>query len=205
MHYDVTPDAVTRALNAPWTGRPDGLIVCSIPEVTTRGGEIRAAIITANAQLQRWCRKNKHWFIDLTKGWRPEMLASDGLQYSAEGIHFITAKINPILHALLGQRPREPQKRPTSPQPPPNQSQTQAPHQYRDNVAQTKSGKRKPVPEPFPPQQHFLQGSITMHATTPWGVTPLFPWGPHLALPSHYNPMGEMIRQQTLMANRTPQ
>ncbi|KAH6947369.1 hypothetical protein HPB50_018522 [Hyalomma asiaticum] len=199
------PDAVTSALNATWTDRPDELIVCSIPEVSTRGGEIHAAIITANAQLKWWCRKNKHRFIDLTKGWRPEMLASHGLRYSTEGVHFVTAKINPILQAFLGQRPREPQKRPASPQPPPNQCQTQAQHQYRDNVAQTESGNREPVPEPFPPQQHFLQGSIPMHAPTPWGVTPFFPWGPHLSLPSIYNPMGEMIRQQTLLANRTLQ
>ncbi|KAL1443789.1 hypothetical protein MTO96_030176 [Rhipicephalus appendiculatus] len=73
---------------------------------------------------------------------------------------------------------------------PPNQSRTQAPHQYRDNVAQTESGKREPVPEPFPPQQHLLQGSSPMHAPTPWGVTPFFPWGAAPCSPKPLQPNG---------------
>lgn len=51
------PQDVVGLLEARWTGRPGSLVVCSVPEIVNRGGEVRAAATLVNAKLKKWCKK----------------------------------------------------------------------------------------------------------------------------------------------------
>lgn len=201
------PDAVTRALSVTWAERTARLAVCSIPEVTTRGDEVRAAIITANAQLKRWCRKNKHRFINLTKGWSPEKLDSDGLQYSPEGIRFAMEKMSPIIQGFLGDRRKKRQmgssQTPANPARPQTWCPQEQQHHGRVGAAHTDRDSREQMPAQ--PPQRLFQASMPIHTVPHWGTTSIFPWGPQLALPNMYGPAGEGIRQPMLLAYRIPQ
>ncbi|KAH7980824.1 hypothetical protein HPB49_019477 [Dermacentor silvarum] len=160
--YIVHDPDVTRALSVTWALRMARLAVCSIPEVTTRGGEVRAAIITANAQLKRWCRKNKHRFINLTKGWSPEKLDSDGLQYSPEGIRFAMEKMSPIIQGFLGDRHKKRQmgssQTPANPARPQTWCPQQQQHHGRVGAAHTDRDSREQMPAQ--PPQRLFQASI---------------------------------------------
>ncbi|KAH9374635.1 hypothetical protein HPB48_018953 [Haemaphysalis longicornis] len=46
------PEETVRNFEANWADRLGDLEVCSIPEITTRGGETRAAVVMANARLE---------------------------------------------------------------------------------------------------------------------------------------------------------
>lgn len=80
------------SLEANWVDRQDELIVCSIPDITHRGGEVRAANLLANARMNKWCNRTRHRFLDLNKGWKTGIMEKDGLLYRSEGAAFVAAK-----------------------------------------------------------------------------------------------------------------
>ncbi|KAL1466353.1 hypothetical protein MTO96_026746 [Rhipicephalus appendiculatus] len=61
---------IAQTLSRDWKDDSASLTVCSIPEITTRGAEVLAAVRLANIQLQKWCKRSRHRFIDLRKGHR---------------------------------------------------------------------------------------------------------------------------------------
>lgn len=176
-----TPDEILRCLEENWGDRPDDLIVCSIPDVITRGGETRAAILLANAKMKRWCNRTRHRFLDLGKGWEAGMIEKDGLKYSAEGAAFVAAKIVQATKPFLGKRsPLEHQQKPTEQIPKTEQVQL-VPSGV--DTTQTERGDNMPQPmqtqwpTPGPPPQQLSQAPIP----TPIPTQVLLPWGPATA------------------------
>lgn len=106
-----TPDEIVHSLNASSANGVDDIVVCSIPEVATKGEEVRAAILLANARIRKWCRRTRRRFIDLSRGWQDTMLEKDGL-YSLEGAGFVAAKIAQATLPFLGERWQNHQRKP---------------------------------------------------------------------------------------------
>lgn len=106
-----TPDEIVHSLNASSANGVDDIVVCSIPEVATKGEEVRAAILLANARIRKWCRRTRRRFIDLSRGWQDTMLEKDGL-YSLEGASFVAAKIAQATLPFLGERWQNHQRKP---------------------------------------------------------------------------------------------
>lgn len=97
------PEQVTRALDG-GTDRSTRLLVCSIPDVTNQGEEVRAAVMLANAQLRKWCKRARHRFVNLNKGWVATMWEKEGVRYSPQGISFVADRICEATQGFLGHR-----------------------------------------------------------------------------------------------------
>ncbi|KAH7960504.1 hypothetical protein HPB49_020543 [Dermacentor silvarum] len=77
-----TPEEVAQALGLQWTGRPEGLIICSIQEIYSRDGETQAAVVLANAKIKKWCQRIGNRVLDLGKGELSTGFQKDGLHYN---------------------------------------------------------------------------------------------------------------------------
>ncbi|KAG0436727.1 hypothetical protein HPB47_017788 [Ixodes persulcatus] len=53
------PDAIAERLRLKWTKRKDALVVCSIPEIKSRGKGIQATTMLLNAKLKKMCKDIK--------------------------------------------------------------------------------------------------------------------------------------------------
>lgn len=96
-----TSEGITDILSREWSGRRGQLTVCSIPEITSRGGEVRAAIVLANAKLKKWCRKTGQRFIDMNKIELPIGYGKDGFHYSEDSTRLISRLIGQSLVRFL--------------------------------------------------------------------------------------------------------
>lgn len=65
------PEEVASILERRRSGRHGSLIVCSIPEIITRGGETCEAAVLANVKIKKWCRRTGNSFLDLGKAVLP--------------------------------------------------------------------------------------------------------------------------------------
>ncbi|KAH9384801.1 hypothetical protein HPB48_026815 [Haemaphysalis longicornis] len=78
-------EQLTPRLEEMWKGKEASLVVCSIPEVTTKGREVQAKTVLVNEELQAWCRRSGARFLDLAKVLSPNGFTRDGVRYSHEG------------------------------------------------------------------------------------------------------------------------
>lgn len=78
------------------------MLVCSIPEVTRRGGETRARIVMANAQLKKLCKRRRIRFLDLAANSSDDHFAADGVSYGSEGIRQVVKQLAPPMARFLG-------------------------------------------------------------------------------------------------------
>lgn len=97
-----TPEEVAQALDLQWTGQPGSLIVCSIPEIYSRGGETRAAVVLANAKIKKWCRRTGNRFLDLGKGELSSGFQKDGLHYNEVTARQVGRVIGTVAAPFLG-------------------------------------------------------------------------------------------------------
>lgn len=126
------PEQVIRALDG-GTGRSTRLLVCSIPDVNNQGEEVRAAVLLANAQLRKWCKRARHRFINLNKGWGATMWEKEGLRYSPQGVSFVAEKICEATQRFLGHRFRRGR---TMAQKPQSSQDPKMPRKHRNSPAQ---------------------------------------------------------------------
>ncbi|KAH9374804.1 hypothetical protein HPB48_019039 [Haemaphysalis longicornis] len=64
-------------------GRGRSVLTCSIPEVTQRGGETRAGIVMANAQLKKLCKRRRIPFLDLAANGLDNNFSTDEVRWLA--------------------------------------------------------------------------------------------------------------------------
>lgn len=135
------PQDVMEVLEARWKGRPGSLVVCSVPEIVNRGGEVRAAAILVNAKLKKWCKKTGSRFLDLNNTGSSQRFRKDGFTYTAKNTEEVGKTISELAARFLGVTPppREeqmwPQKRRYLDMYPPQQTRSPRSH-YRGKVEQ---------------------------------------------------------------------
>ncbi|KAH9375844.1 hypothetical protein HPB48_002313 [Haemaphysalis longicornis] len=164
-----TPEEIIDTLNASSADSVDGFAVCSIPDVATKGAEVRAAIQLANARIKKWCRRTHHRFIDLSRGWQDTMLEKDGL-YSLEGASFVAAKIAQATLPFLGKRWKN-QRKPDAPR-----AETPLVQQAPDNRSVGPMNASATTLHPAPPRSlaqrtpllQFPQPTIQPQEGVPW-------------------------------------
>lgn len=83
-------------------GKGRSAIVCSIPEVTQRGGEARARIVMANALLKKLCKRRRLRFVDLGINGFEDHLAGDGVSYGREAISKVIRMLQEPITRFLG-------------------------------------------------------------------------------------------------------
>ncbi|KAL1425439.1 hypothetical protein MTO96_003518 [Rhipicephalus appendiculatus] len=190
---------IAQTLSRDWKDDSASLTVCSIPEITTRGAEVLAAVRLANIQLQKWCKRSRHRFIDLRKGWNAEMMTKNGTHYSLVGLKFVADKISAEAATFLGHRHRRTQSHPKvqksqerrhqRPHPKDRSSQTDAPTdrlQCPPTQAQTP---QEPMKVPPPPWMH-------PPAVLPWSIQPV--------PPAMYHSVGELVKHHLMLATQMP-
>ncbi|KAH9360855.1 hypothetical protein HPB48_009351 [Haemaphysalis longicornis] len=74
-------------------GRGRSVLICSIPEVTRRGGETRARVVMANGQLKKLCKRRRIRFLDLSANGSDDHFAADGVSYGSEGIRRVIKQL----------------------------------------------------------------------------------------------------------------
>lgn len=99
------PQEVVEVLEARWNGRPGSLVVCSVPEIAHRGGEVRAASILVNAKLKKWCKRTGSCFLDLSNMGKSQRLRKDGSTYATEYALEVGQAIGDIAARFLGVPP----------------------------------------------------------------------------------------------------
>ncbi|KAH9378339.1 hypothetical protein HPB48_009928 [Haemaphysalis longicornis] len=95
------PDEMTNALDSMPTGRPGTLTICSIPEITSRGDETRAAVVLANARIKKWSRKTNSRFLNLNKSELAISFAKDGLSYDGDGAQTVGCTVGRVAKRFL--------------------------------------------------------------------------------------------------------
>lgn len=91
---------------APYAKR---LMICSIPEVETRGKAMRARAMLLNTELGKLCRTLKATFVDLSGMLAGEgRLAQDGIHYLAATTHHVATQLSQATRPSLGLQ--EPQR-----------------------------------------------------------------------------------------------
>ncbi|KAM7309737.1 hypothetical protein ISCGN_006729, partial [Ixodes scapularis] len=99
------PDAIVECLENKWRTRQGALVVCSIPEVTSRGKEMQAAAMLLNARLKKMCKKIRAKYVDLTRDLAiTATMQKDGLHYNKEGTHVVTGRLAEVAGIFLGER-----------------------------------------------------------------------------------------------------
>lgn len=99
------PDAIVECLENKWRTRQGALVVCSIPEVTSRGKEMQAAAMLLNARLKKMCKKIRAKYVDLTRDLAiTATMKKDGLHYNKEGTHVVTGRLAEVAETFLGER-----------------------------------------------------------------------------------------------------
>lgn len=78
------------------------MLLCSIPEVTQRGGETRARIVMANAQLKKLCKRRRIRFLDLTANGLDNHFSADGVSYGSGGIRRVVEQMVTPIARFLG-------------------------------------------------------------------------------------------------------
>lgn len=99
------PQDVVGLLEARWTGRPGSLVVCSVPEIVNRGGEVRAAATLVNAKLKKWCKKTGSRFLDLNNMGSSQRFRKDGFTYAAKNAEEVGKTISELATRFLGMTP----------------------------------------------------------------------------------------------------
>lgn len=101
---------VIRDSVAPYAER---LVICSAPEVTTRGKVTLAQTITLNAQLRKMCPTLKATFLDNSKRLEEGCLARDSALYVADTASQVATRLATLASNFLGNRegPRKRDKR----------------------------------------------------------------------------------------------
>lgn len=112
------PEHVVQKLVEGCRGRSVRLLVCSIPDINNQGEEVRAAVRLANVQLRKWCKRERHRFINLNEGWGATMWDKEGVRYSPQGVSFVAEKIGGAIQGFLGHRLRRGGKIVQAPQSP---------------------------------------------------------------------------------------
>ncbi|KAM7282285.1 hypothetical protein ISCGN_002435 [Ixodes scapularis] len=99
------PEAIVECLENKWRTRQGALVVCSIPEVTSRGKEMQAAAMLLNARLKKMCKKIQAKYVDLTRDLAiTATMKKDGLHYNKEGTHVVTGRLAEVAETFLGER-----------------------------------------------------------------------------------------------------
>ncbi|KAH9364134.1 hypothetical protein HPB48_010132 [Haemaphysalis longicornis] len=99
-------EQLTPRLEEMWKGKEASLVVCSIPEVTTKGREVQAKTVLVNEELHAWCRRSGARFLDLAKVLSPNCFTRDGVRYSHEGVQRVARAMAEAVAPFLGkQRP----------------------------------------------------------------------------------------------------
>lgn len=83
-------------------GKGRSTIICSIPEVTQRGGEARARIVMANALLKKLCKRRRMRYMDLGVNGFEDHLSGDGVSYGREAICKVVQKLKEPISRFLG-------------------------------------------------------------------------------------------------------
>ncbi|CAN8002048.1 unnamed protein product, partial [Ixodes hexagonus] len=101
----VQPDVIAERMRQKWANRKDALVVCSIPEINSRGKGIQAATMLLNAKLKKMCKDIKARFVDLSRDLRGEdAMEKDGLHYQKEGVRMVTDRLAAVACRFLGVR-----------------------------------------------------------------------------------------------------
>ncbi|KAH7944179.1 hypothetical protein HPB52_016786 [Rhipicephalus sanguineus] len=199
---------ITQTLKTSWHNRMAKLVVCSIPEITSRGEETRAAIHLANAQLRNWCKRSRHKFLDINEGWRPDMMDKDGIHYNNTGVCSVAMKISTVAQAFLEQRRSgDKQPRPQTPQ----RHNRKSPRRSKDSRTTPKvghahqmatAGQQRKAPHPVTGQH---PAPLQLPGLPAWVQTPTFPWTIPDAPNTMYHTVGELVRHHLVMATRVRQ
>ncbi|CAN7994574.1 unnamed protein product [Ixodes pacificus] len=102
-----TVEDLTAKLEETWKGRGAELVICSIPEVSSRGKEMQADAAKANARIRAMCVRIKARFLDMEPVLNSRCFTKEGTLYSNEGVQRVTKKIAGMIASFLGQQTRQ--------------------------------------------------------------------------------------------------
>ncbi|KAH7969863.1 hypothetical protein HPB52_022384 [Rhipicephalus sanguineus] len=179
------PCRIAQTLKTSWHNRMAKLVVCSIPEITSRGDETRAAIHLANAQLRNWCKRSRHKFLDINEGWRPDMMDKDGIHYNNTGVCSVAMKISTVAQAFLEQRRQATQAADTATPQPEKSTEVERQPDYTQGWRRTPDGNYRPTAQDTSSCDRPTSSSTAAARTANMGTDSNFPMD-HPRRPKYY-------------------